>query len=318
MSTNEPTAAQTETRKCVNCGELPGQHAIAGRALICKRQMYYLPEAEPVPSVPEQLASETAWLIYFDDPGKPIETFIGEGAEAAARGRYAQAHQAWSCHLFTLVTSESPWIAPVAQPEPAASADPFAELDAAISAFEHYQQAWSLECVNHAAIIRTAFDRLRGIAQDKQPHRCGDDCTTENCEMRREWVERLGEGSGQDEPEPSAPSGRDPDVPSANAHDAFQTWWDRECTSPYGTSGEYALARAAWKERDAEIATLKAAKEQAEIERVAAIIGMREAQKQTAARDLKLQEIAKVAEEMTSYGGWRDRILAIIGTEGKS
>lgn len=45
MSTNEPAAEQSETRKCANCGELPNHHAIAGR--ICKRQMYYRPEAEP-------------------------------------------------------------------------------------------------------------------------------------------------------------------------------------------------------------------------------------------------------------------------------
>lgn len=72
-----------------------------------------------VPPAPAQVASETTWLIFYEDADMRPEVFR---SEAGARRRYAEAHISWSCHLFVLVTSESPWKTPVAQPEPAVSA----------------------------------------------------------------------------------------------------------------------------------------------------------------------------------------------------
>ena len=55
------------------------------------------------PSVP---ASEGRWLVWYEDGIVSPEHFSGAGAEAAARGRYAQARQHWSVHLFQCVDSE--------------------------------------------------------------------------------------------------------------------------------------------------------------------------------------------------------------------
>jgi hypothetical protein len=43
------------------------------------------------------------WIIAYEDAEIPIEVFTGEGAEAAARTRYAQAKDSFTCHLFASV-----------------------------------------------------------------------------------------------------------------------------------------------------------------------------------------------------------------------
>lgn len=43
------------------------------------------------------------WLIFFEDADQPPEIFSGEGAKEAARRRFADVRQAWSCHLFRRV-----------------------------------------------------------------------------------------------------------------------------------------------------------------------------------------------------------------------
>jgi hypothetical protein len=48
--------------------------------------------------------TESAWLIHYDDPERPIEVFCGENARGAAWKRYAQAQISWTCTLFQKVT----------------------------------------------------------------------------------------------------------------------------------------------------------------------------------------------------------------------
>ena len=44
--------------------------------------------------------SNVAFLILYDDADMPPEVFCGEGAETAARARFASAKGHWSCTLF--------------------------------------------------------------------------------------------------------------------------------------------------------------------------------------------------------------------------
>lgn len=58
-----------ELKVCVNCGEKPDHHHIAGRALICNRQFYYAPthdhpNARPRPSISEEKIEEMAYSIH--------------------------------------------------------------------------------------------------------------------------------------------------------------------------------------------------------------------------------------------------------------
>lgn len=48
-----------------------------------------------------------AWLIWYEDPDHKPEVFVGEGAEEAARRRFAQARDAWSCHLFQRIADST-------------------------------------------------------------------------------------------------------------------------------------------------------------------------------------------------------------------
>lgn len=41
------------------------------------------------------------WMVYYEDASVAPEIFFGEGAEQAARARYAQAKVSWSCHLLS-------------------------------------------------------------------------------------------------------------------------------------------------------------------------------------------------------------------------
>ena len=43
------------------------------------------------------------WMVHYEEAGKPPEIFFGEGAENAARQRYAVANHNWSCHLLSRV-----------------------------------------------------------------------------------------------------------------------------------------------------------------------------------------------------------------------
>lgn len=52
--------------------------------------------------------SEAAWLLYFDDPDKPVEIFMGAGAPESAAARYKQASINWNCHLFEKVAAPRP------------------------------------------------------------------------------------------------------------------------------------------------------------------------------------------------------------------
>jgi hypothetical protein len=41
------------------------------------------------------------WMIHYEEPEMRPEVFFGEGAEQAARARYAAAKDNWSCHLLS-------------------------------------------------------------------------------------------------------------------------------------------------------------------------------------------------------------------------
>lgn len=49
------------------------------------------------------------WMVYFEDTAmKSPEIFFGEGAEIAARRRYEQAKDHWSCHLLSRLPDSDP------------------------------------------------------------------------------------------------------------------------------------------------------------------------------------------------------------------
>lgn len=48
-------------------------------------------------------AQEPTWLILFDDPDRSPKVFSGAGAEEAAHRAWAEASQAWNCHLLCTV-----------------------------------------------------------------------------------------------------------------------------------------------------------------------------------------------------------------------
>lgn len=43
---------------------------------------------------------ESRWAILFDDPEVEREVFVGNGAEEAAKKRFAQCLNNWTCYLF--------------------------------------------------------------------------------------------------------------------------------------------------------------------------------------------------------------------------
>jgi len=49
----------------------------------------------PIPPAPEEI-----WVIKYDDADVSDEVFVGEGAEEAAKKRYAMALHNWNCHLL--------------------------------------------------------------------------------------------------------------------------------------------------------------------------------------------------------------------------
>ena len=59
-------------------------------------------------------SNQDYWLIYFEEAGKPCETFTDE---AGARHRYKRLLDNWNCHLFRRATRE-----PAATPQPSADA----------------------------------------------------------------------------------------------------------------------------------------------------------------------------------------------------
>jgi hypothetical protein len=52
------------------------------------------------PRISSEAIAESAWLIYFHDADIRPEVFTGEGAEAAARRRFADLRQSWTVDLF--------------------------------------------------------------------------------------------------------------------------------------------------------------------------------------------------------------------------
>ncbi len=44
--------------------------------------------------------SDEAWLIFFNDAERTMETFAGEGAEAAAKSRFKEISISWNATLF--------------------------------------------------------------------------------------------------------------------------------------------------------------------------------------------------------------------------
>lgn len=53
-----------------------------------------------------QAEPNEAWLVFFEDPSRGFETFVGADAEGAARRFYEQASQSWNCTLFRAVSPE--------------------------------------------------------------------------------------------------------------------------------------------------------------------------------------------------------------------
>jgi hypothetical protein len=45
------------------------------------------------------------WVVWYEDTEKKPDVFFGDGAEAAARAKFASANDNWSCHLLTRICS---------------------------------------------------------------------------------------------------------------------------------------------------------------------------------------------------------------------